>query len=246
MGEECPDCCSQIHVAAAEEHNAAEAAATDATTADAADASAAADFGKDFAGAQEQLAKLQVAQEHKFAAGLPKGHEIAGQEHAVTVAYVPRHPRDCEITTVATVVIARQPTDHETADRNLSGYSVANDCSCGHEITSSLAVCAGTHRGRPWIFPQKQSYVMCFQTLNVSFRQVTYPSSQILPKDHFDFGRELHSEQPVILSSLGRIVGSQMWVAEAFLVIHASVRKIVSSSLARVHFDDLNSREIPT
>ena len=112
--------------------------AADSATAAAADGAAAA-AGKDKEDEQQRLAKsnlaleLQVVQEHRFAR-LPK-------DRSITVVLCARRPK--------------QPMDHETADRSQSGCSVAIVCYRGHQKLSLLAVCGGTQRARPRIFPQK-------------------------------------------------------------------------------------------
>ena len=143
------------------------AAAADSATAATADGAAAA--GKDSEDEQQRLAKsnlaleLRVVQEHRFA----------------------RLPKDRSITVVLSARRPKQPMDHETADRSQSGCSVAIVCYRGHQKLSLLAVCGGTQRARPRIFPQKQSdhdrvdqmaRLDASQTL-FTYWQAAYPSS---------------------------------------------------------------------
>ena len=164
----------------------------------------AADAGKDVADERERLAKsnlvmeLQVVQEHRFVR--------PSKDHLITVG-----------------PSAQQPMDLRSADRSLSGCSVAIFCYRGHQKLSFLAVSGGTQRVRPRIFPQEQSdhvdHVDQMARLGVSQTlftspQAAYPSSQPHPKGHYGPGRELPSEQSASLSSLARErrkVGSQMW-----------------------------------
>ena len=181
--------------------------AADSATAAAADGAAAA-AGKDSEDEQQRLAKsnlaleLRVVQEHRFAR-LPK-------DRSITVVLCARRPK--------------QPMDHGTADRSQSGCSVAIVCYRGHQKLSLLAVCGGTQRARPRIFPQKQSdhdrvdqmaRLDASQTL-FTYGQAAFPSSQTHPKGHYSPWPEPTSEQSAPLSSLTwdcRKAGSQTWVA---------------------------------
>ena len=184
------------------------AAAADSATAAAAADGATAAAGKDSEDEQQRLAKsnlaleLRVVQEHRFA----------------------RLPKDRSITVVLSARRPKQPMDHGTADRSQSGCSVAIVCYRGHQKLSLLAVCGGTQRARPRIFPQKQSdhdqvdqmaRLDVFQTL-FTYWQAAYPSSQTHPKGHYSLRPEPTSEQSAPLSSLTwdcRKAGSQTWVA---------------------------------
>ena len=131
-----------------------------------------------------------------------------------------RLPKDRSITVVLSARRPKQPMDHEIADRSQSGCSVAIVCYRGHEKLSLLAVCGGTQRARPRIFPQKQSdhdrvdqmaRLDASQTL-FTYGQAAYPSSQTHPKGHYSPGQEPTSEQSPTLSSLAwvrRKAGSQ-------------------------------------